>query len=428
MSLNNLPIAYDFHGDIPFTVPFARIKPQDIHLYLDLNTRIGKQTCGQNCNHCWFANYEKVYDKSFQKDEGVLIKKALETEGYKVFARYADSFSYNGDFMRIFGPAHNREFRQEEDYKPTDTMKKGDAWTSGRPLLEDNYQELLELAWASGYGTISITFHGLIDESLNLLAQQYYPIKGVLSGSECEEVVHRICAFNDSLREKQCEAAGFRVNIGITLGKHNHSRSSLLRYALYFNRLGVDTVRFNNFTDHGGRHPDLPLSREDVEQVYRDLKWLHENVHLKFQLAVSEDFGTFGIEAMGFPDHVGWCRAGRQLFTVIPADEKILRQNLDERHEKIGDVVACVNMFEPHLGILIRKTNLQDGSKTFSVEFNHQAIDAFTDKRLRGVYKNGCFSGELLEEMKMELTRQAQAARKIPIQRVPTTNPEQFIV
>ena len=424
MSTENLPVAYDFHGDIPFSVPFEQIKPEDIHIYLDLDTKVGKDTCGQACNHCWFVNYEKVFDKSFSVEEGRSIKESLEALGYHVYPRYVDSFSYGGDFMRIYGPAHNREFRQDSDHKPTETMRKGDAWTSGRPLLGDDYITLLDIARESGYGTISITYHGLIDPDLRVIDDKSYPIKGVFSGADCEEVVRRIFSYNEGERCRSGGARGtdadeaFRVNIGITIGRHNNSRESLLRYALYFNKLGVDTVRFNNFTDHGGRHPDLQMSREEVEQAYRDIKWLHENVKLDFQLAISEDFGTFGINVMGFPSHVGWCRAGRQLFAVIPASEELLRQSAGERHEKIGEVVACVNMFGPYLGDLVRKTSLNGQGTAYALEFDHQAINAFTEKRMRGVYKNGCFSLELLEETKLELTRQAKTAvRQLPLVR-----------
>lgn len=345
MRIQNLPIAYDFHGNIPFNRPFNQIKPQDIHIYLDLDTRVGKKTCEQACTHCWFVNYEKVFNKSFEAEEGRLIKETLEKTGFKVFARYADSFAYNGDFMRIYGPAHNREFRQELDHTQTETMYKGDAWTSGSPLLADNYLELLELARSSGYGTISITYHGLIDQNLSVMNQRLYPIKGVFSGEKCEQVVQRIFQYNDNLKNMHqnspnIELDKFRINIGVTVGQHNKSRESLLRYVLYFNKMGVDTVRFNNFTDHGGRHPDLPMSNEEIKQVYRDIKWIHDNIQLNFQLAVSEDFGTFGIEVMEFPKHVGWCRAGRQLFTVIPAEEKLLNESSEERIEKIGDVVG----------------------------------------------------------------------------------------
>lgn len=403
MLVDNAPIAYDFHGDTPFSVPFAEIRPEDIHIYLDLDTKVGKNTCGQKCTHCWFVNYEKVYNKSFEMAEGPLIKAGLEAEGYHVYPRYTDSFAYDGEFMRIYGPANNREFRQESDHRPTETMEKGDAWTSGRPLLADNYVELLDLARESGYGTISITYHGVIDENLAVPDDGSYPIKGVFSGAETEKVLRRIQDYNQARRLAVAgtgePADEFRVNIGVTVGRHNNGRESLVRYARYFNKLGVDTVRFNNFADHGGRHPQLQMTYEEIEQAYRDLKWLHDNVQMSFQLAVSEDFGTFGIKAMGFPSHVGWCRAGRQLFAAIPAEEVLLSESDGERQEKIGDIVGCVNTFEPHLGILVRTLTGPDRQVSYSAQFDHQAINDFTAKRMAGTYKDGCFARELSEEV-----------------------------
>jgi hypothetical protein len=412
MPNGNAPIAYDFHGDTPFTTPFQEIPAEDIHIYLDLDTKVGKDTCGQKCTHCWFVNYEKVYDKSFEMAEGPLIKAGLEAQGYHVYPRYVDSFAYNGEFMRLYGPANNREFRQESDHKPTETMEMGDAWTSGRPLLADNYIELLDIARDSGYGTISITYHGVIDENLTVVDDGSYPIKGVFSGANTEVVLRRINEYN----KLQCSGASshtFRVNIGVTIGRHNMGRRSLSRYAHYFNKLGVDTVRFNNFADHGGRHPDLQMSYEEIEQTYRDLKWLHDHVDLSFQLAVSEDFGTFGIRVMGFPGHVGWCRAGRQLFAAIPTAEMVIEESGGERREQIGDIVGCVNTFEPHLGVLVRKVNMSDQTVSYGAEFDHQAIDDFTAKRLAGAYKDGCFARELSAEK--NLVSRVPAQRRLPI-------------
>jgi hypothetical protein len=408
MSPLNQPIAYDFHGDIPFSTPFRKIDPENIHIYLDLDTKIGKQTCGQACTHCWFVNYEKVHNKQFNIDEGVVIKKSLEQIGYKVFARYVDSFAYNGDFMRLYGPVHNREFRQENGHVPTKTMHKGDAWTSGAPLLKDNYLEILDLAAESGYGTISMTFHGLFDENINFKPESEYPIKGVFHGQSLETVVQRIKHYNLNREAKD----QLRVNIGITIGKHNHERESLIRYVHYFNHLGVDTVRFNNFTDHGGRHSDLPLLKEEVEALYKNIKWIHENLEMKFQLALSEDFGTFGIEVMGFPQHVGNCQAGRQLFTVIPSDEKLLKETKNEKVEKIGDIVGCVNIFEPYLGALLRITDFKNNDINYSLEFDYKAIDDFTELRLNGHFKNGCFAKELKDQVKIELTKVALNSQK----------------
>lgn len=394
--INNLPVSFDFHGDSPLTKPFEEFGVSDISFYIDLDTYIGKNTCGQACEHCWFVANEKVKNKSFEVLEGKSITDQLKSKGYNVYPRYTDTLAYNGDFMKLYGPANNREFRQDLDKKETDTMLNGDAWTSGKPLLADNYRELLDIAYETGYRTISITFHGLINEDLEIVVDKKYPIKGVFSGKNAEEVFDRIFQYNkDTGRD-------FRINIGITVGTHNSSRENLLRYALYFNKIGVDTVRFNNFTDHGGNHSYLELSIPETEQAYRDMKWLSENVQLQFQMGVSEDFGTYGIEIMNFPKEVGLCQAGHQFFTIIPSEEAVLES--DERiiNEKIGDIVGCVNLFEPYFGSLIRITDKQSNAVTYEVNLDSESINEFNHKRTIGVYQNGCYAKELKAELKVK--------------------------
>jgi len=418
MPVDNAPIVYEFHSDAPLGIPFAQIAPEDIHIYLNLDTKIGKDTCGQRCEHCWFVNYDDVYDMAFDMTEGPHIKNGLEALGYRVFPRYVDSFGYQGKFLSLFGSTNNREFRQESQSRATDTMESGDAWTSGRPLLGDGYVELLDLAKANGYGTISTTFHGLLDDDLRIVDGRGFPLKGVLRGSDLEKVVHRIHDYN----ERHAGAApddgtaprkAFRVNITVTLGRHNTGRPTLERYARYFNALGVDTVRFNNYADHGGHHPELELSREEIARTFEDLKWLHDCVQLDFQLGVSGDFGDDGLEVLGIPSHVGWCRGGSHLFTVIPSAVVELSRGDGVRHEKIGDIVGCVNMFEPHFGPLVRTTDEEAGTVTYDLLFDHEAIDAFTADRMSGVYQNGCFARELAR--KLPPPRRVQAGRGRPV-------------
>ncbi|VEA66665.1 Uncharacterised protein [Serratia plymuthica] len=391
---DNMDMSYDYHGDIDFRVPFTSIKNEDIHFYLDVDTFVGKDTCGQNCNHCWFVNYEKVFSKSFGINEGHEIYRKLTDQNFNIYPRYVDSFAHNGEFMDIYGPAHNREFRSGEDKNETDTMIAGDAWTSGKPLLQKNYKELLDKAVKNGYGTISITFHGLVNdaEECSLHSHADYPIKGVFPGAKCIEVISRIRSYSRESGDNNL----IRVNIGITVGTHNHTKNDLVNYCKLFNKLGVQTVRFNCFTDHGRRHPHLQLTQEQVAQFYQDIKWIHENIPLNFQLGVSEDFGTSGIDILGLPAHVGWCRAGRQLFAIIPeASESLVINGIV--HERIGQIVGCVNIFEPTFGYLTRFKHTDSGETDYQIHFNVDAIEAFTQDRLSGVYKNGCFAGEILQ-------------------------------
>lgn len=395
--MTNLPISYDFHGDIPLKTPFESIPAQDIHIYLDVDTYIGTKTCGQTCNHCWFVNYPKVQKKAFSQEDGLNIFTSLKRHGYNVFPRYTDSFAYDGELMKVYGSASARTYFEGTDAIPTETMEKGEAWTSGKPLLNDNAEELLDLARENGYGTITMTFHGLIRDDLTLEPSADYPIKGVFSGSDFEKAVATIKSYNER-KAGIAGFTGFRVGAGITVGTHNHTKAALLRYLKYFNAMGVSAVRFNRFFDHGYRHPALVLSEDQVRTFYADIKALHDTTQLNFQLGVSEDFGTSGIKAMNFPSHVGWCRAGKQLFAIIPTKETPAPMARDgEESVHIGDIVGCVNVFEPTLGAVYRHSRGAGQEPVYETVFFNEKIDAFAETRMNGTLKNGCFAREIVD-------------------------------
>ncbi len=393
----NKPIAYDFHGDSSLCKPFTQIKPEDIHIYLDVDTHIGSKTCGQACKHCWFVNYDHIKQLKFLDDEGIFISQYLKSEGYQVYPRYTDSFAYDGELMRHYGVARARTYFEGEESSSGLTMNSGEAWTSGRPLLNKNSTALLNTAKDYGYGTITLTFHGLINEEGHIDNIQNYPIKGVLPGTELMRVLQVIKNYN---QENKTEFSGFRIGIGITIGSHNHSKDMIERYLMFFNRLGIDTLRFNKFFDHGKKHPHLEINHHQSADFYLNIKHFHESLPLNFQLGISEDFGSFGIEALALPTSVGTCQAGKQLFAIIPArNVKITHQDNEYTYEDIGDIVGCVNVFEPYVGSLTRITHIQSGNKTYKVNFDHQAINELATKRLNGTFKNGCFSRELMNQL-----------------------------
>lgn len=103
---------------------------------------------------------------------------------------------------------------------------------------------------------------------------------------------------------------------------------------------------------------------------------------------------------MEFPEEVGICKSGHQLFTVIPAEKEILESNDNSSIEKIGDVVGCVNIFEPHFGSLIKNTNKKNNESTYKINFNTEAVNEFNKKRISGAFKNGCYVKELKNELK----------------------------
>lgn len=404
-STANQPISFDEHGDLPFSMPFSEIRPSQISFYLQLDTRVGKRTCRQACAHCFYINQPEAANKSIDLVEGRRIMDGLTALGYRVFPMISDSLANNGEFLRLFGNTHNRDFRQEWDARETRTMERGDLWTSGAPLLDDNWAYYLADAVKNGFGNVTITFHGVLDERLALLPANIYPIKGVFPGVRCVEVIARIHAFNEALNTDptggvEPSAEPLRINLGVTIGKHNHTREHLLRYVEYFEKLGVSVVRFNAFHDHGGRLPELVLTKTEIAEWYRNLKWVHDNIPISFQLGVDEDFGTSGIEVMEFPTHVGWCRAGRQLFAIVPDAPEDIEWNALVRKEKIGSIAACVDAFKPIVGRLIRETSCDTSTPRYYPEFFYDAIDALTQKRLDGTYTDGCFAGEMLQALR----------------------------
>lgn len=405
--VNNAPITYDFHGDIPFSIPFKNIRPEDIDIYLDVDTYIGKKTCGQACDHCWFVQYEKVFQRSFSFEEGEAICRSLIRKGFGVFPRFTDSFAYDGELMKRFGVAKARTYMQEESANPAKTMEYGEAWTSGKPLLGDNANELLQLALDQGYRTITITFHGLLNDDLSLQPSKQYPIKGVLTGQDFEKVYSVIKAFNQDQEPENC----FRIGVGITLGRHNYSRNDLVKYAKYFNRLDIAVLRFNSFTDHGRTRPELPLNSSETKQLYKDLSWLHKHQTLNFQLGISEDIGTEGIKELGLPSHVGWCRAGRQLFAIMPTPYKSDHSN-EANKQVVGILVGCVNIFEPELGKLYKLTNDADDDIEYVLEFDEEKIEQFNKDRFNGRYNNGCFAKEILQESPPVLVRDMRKSKR----------------
>jgi len=407
MKCENEPISYDDHGDIPFEVPFREIPSSEISIYLQLDTRVGQATCRQRCAHCFYINQPAAADRMVDLEEGRRIMDSLRRHGFRVFPMIADSLAQDGQFLRLFGNTHNRDYRQELECVPTKTMARGDCWTSGAPLMDDNWRDILTECIVTGFGSVTITFHGVLDEHLALRPHDTYPIKGVFPGFKCEEVIRRIRQFNADMLRGDIEALDgvpkelvqpLAVNIGLTIGRHNYSSQHLRRYVDYFNRLNVDVLRFNRFHDHGFRLPGLTLSNEEVAVWYRDLKAIHENVELGFQLGVDEDFGTSGIEVMAFPAHTGWCRAGRQLFAVVPEPPAIVARTGRSVVESIGTIAACVDAFKPLVGRLERFTDMATGETDYDLRFDVEAIDLLNQKRVSGVYSDGCFAVEMLDE------------------------------
>lgn len=388
----NLPLAYDYHGTQPIDFPFNQLSPQDIDIYMDVDTYIGNETCGQNCKNCWFVNIDKVKRKRFDIPEGQKIVSDLRQAGFNIFPRYTDTFAYGGEFMLAYGTSVARVYAEKETRQPTLTMKKGEAWTSGKPLLGQNAEQLLDIARDHNYGTISMSFHGVVDSTGAILPEADYPIKGVFHASRYHEVVKIIKDYNEKNKDEYFQ--GFRINVGLTLGTHNSSTEQLINYLDYFNKLDVSTVRFNRFFDHGKRHPMLELQENEIIVIYDKIKQLHETVPLSFQINMSGDLGTSGVDVLEFPENVNLCKGGRQLFAMIPCEKEILPGSGTNRQlHKVGELTACVNLFEPTLGCVVRE--VKDSTTRYFVNWDYSEIEKLLAFRKGPLCENGCFSRDL---------------------------------
>lgn len=420
----NKPLVYDDHGVLPLDLPFDKLAPENITFYLDLNTRVGKNTCRQTCEHCFFIRLDAARNRTMDLVEGRELMKQLRAQGYKVFANIADTFGLDGEFMRIFSdrggatPVH--DYRTGLDRVPTKSMEKGEIWTSGAHLLGDDWQELLVMAVEHDYGTVTITFHGVPDENLVLRPRETYPIRGVFLGQDTETVIRRVHQFNEAMLAGKVARRGMRpgeqveplrINLGVTIGAHNHGREMLVRYVRYFDALGVNQVRFNRFAVHNGRLPELALGEEQVREFYRDLKWVHENVPLELQLAVSEDFGTAGIEVMGFPEHTGWCRAGHQFFTIVGDRVTLLDETDTVTRERIGTISGCAELHDPGMGQVVRVTDKYNSDITYHVEFWPDAIASLQRMRADGSIRDGCWAPEFQADQRRKEAGEVRPAK-----------------
>jgi hypothetical protein len=50
--------------------------------------------------------------------------------------------------------------------------------------------------------------------------------------------------------------------------------------------------------------------------------------------------------------------------------------------------------------MLVRKLDIQTGRTSYDVTFDVDKIEKFTEQRLNGTYKNGCFADEVAKELK----------------------------
>ena len=274
------PIIFDDHTD-----------HSKIELYYYVDTRVGKPTCMARCEHCWL---DREHSKDFVQDveEAKRIIAALRTQNFRVSPMVSDTFAMEGYYLR------SGLFRNNDDW-----AHGNGAWTSGRPLLKDTCEELLQLAVDNGMSTIVLTSHGTQNKDRGF--------KGITQPEYVRQAVERIHDFNARHGDP------FQITLTFTIGKKTCSREVIDSYLAHCEELGADIMRLNQFADFQQRFPDERLDKEDLIQVYRTMKEAYDAHPGPVTMSVSEDFGRWGVEVMNFPSEVGRCIAGENFFGVI---------------------------------------------------------------------------------------------------------------
>lgn len=274
------PILFDDHTDL--TMP-------EIQYFVD--ARIGNKTCQARCEFCFFDK-PHIQDHVETPEQAMQRIALLRAQGYKVVPIVADTFAEDGRYLRA------------GLFRNNDAWYMGNAaWSSGRPLLQDNHEELLSLCVDSGIQTIIMTSHGTEEKER--------PFKGLTQPGIVREAVRRIRLFEAKRDWK------FKITLTFTIGQFNRSREQIQKYLDYCDALGVDVCRFNRFMDAKHEYPSHILSRSEVEETYRLMKETYDAHPGPVQMSISEDFGFWGVEVMGFPAQVGHCVAGENLFGMI---------------------------------------------------------------------------------------------------------------
>ncbi len=275
-----------------------------VELYYLIDSRLGRNTCKAACEFCWL---KRPHLSEFKQDVDVARRMIglLRGQGYKVSPMVSDTFAENGLYLKA------GFFKNERDPWNGGSGNNGfygghlgnAAWSSGRPLLDDNGSDYLQLCVENNIRSIVMTSHGTEDREREF--------RGLTQPSVVREAIRRIQAFSEET------GWAFQIMLTFTLNRTNNSADQLHRYLDYCANLGVKVARFNRFADIQGTYPELRMSKDDVVRTYQTLKEVHHASTGEVQMSVSEDFGSWGGDVMGFPQGVGHCVAGERLFGVV---------------------------------------------------------------------------------------------------------------
>ncbi len=345
------PIRHDDHTDTT-----------SLEFYYLVDSRVGRSTCKAMCEFCWLRR-PHLEDFRQEPAEAERIIELMRAQGHRVSPMVSDTFAEEGLYLRSGLFRNSRDPLEGVDLEGPNLSGGfygsglgNAAWSSGRPLLGERCNEYLQLCVDNNLRSIVMTSHGTEDRERSF--------RGLTQPSVVRDAIERIRAFSAET------GWWFQIMLTFTVNRTTRSTEDILEYLEYCSELGVDVARFNRFADIQGDHGELCMSPEETEEAYRNLKAAYFAGPEDVQMSVAEDFGSSGVEVMGFPKGVGTCVAGERLFGIVyphiyvcPVNLTIVAGTLDsdgrihwndevrqrlleaKRHEKMG---GCIGVAYPH--------------------------------------------------------------------------------
>lgn len=312
----------------------------------------GKTSCLAACQHCFVPRNAF----SLSPDEAKSRITFLEANGYSIVPMIPDTFADSGNYLRSGILKSNRLYDQDI------VRDIGIAWTSGKPLLQENWFNLLRLASLNELNIISLTCNIMNDEEPS--------IHGSLSASDLSVCVERIFEYNVKVNSKD----KLRLCLTHTISNHNRHSRALFSFYERASELGAHFVRLNRLIDFSDDNNlgSLVMSNEETQVFFETLVNLEVPKTIAIPTLVSSDLGVSGAEQMGIHNARG-CPGGIGLFAVLD-----------------NCVYPCVEYLKEPVGI-INWSLIEDSStdKDDFINWDRNQLDRLRAKSQSSVY-DGC--------------------------------------
>jgi len=322
------------YSPIDLKIPFNLLNPSDIDIYFHYTNEISKKTCKANCDFCYLKTVDEF---SIPFDTAVQIIDALKQKWYNIWLIPPDTFSEW--FLEILWKTNiDNSWGSAFGYK---NAWLEDAWTSGKPLLLEDYTKKLELAYECWYRSITLSPHNAADT--------YVPFDWVTKGSDVLFAIENIQKRNSVNSDK-----AFKITTTFTIGTYNNTFDVMDRIVQWAIRSGVGLVRFNCFNNFSEQK-----NYQDYEMWVEDMKTFGDNLLMildkycdaSILIWLSEDWWDaflnqgllWYLDDWWKWDRNGRCRWWYSLFAMVPRwEDLVLVWCVDNRNygEVLGKVIS----------------------------------------------------------------------------------------